>query len=112
MTRNRYWTIHGNNLNRNQLNFSGSLDFGDGDSGSSSSSLVRHFDLHRPTVVPEPVADLITDEGVELTGLPQKRMRVSTYMDVISKSSVRSWKEQRDSMWEVAIRRWHSCAMT
>eukprot|EP00435_Cladocopium_sp_Y103_P031447 s3503_g8.t1 len=86
--------------------------FGDKDSESASSSMVRQFELHRLAVVSEPVVDDIVDADVETSGCPQKRMRTSTYMDVVSKSSVQSWREHRDSMWEVAIRRWHSSAMT
>ena len=37
--------------------------FENGDSGHSSSSMVRHFDLHRPPVVREPVGEVLTDEG-------------------------------------------------
>eukprot|EP00435_Cladocopium_sp_Y103_P007613 s5414_g2.t1 len=86
--------------------------FGDKDSESASSSMVRQFSLHRPTVVSEPVIDDSCDADVETSGFPQKRMKTTTYMDVVSKSSVQSWREHRDSMWEVAIRRWHSSAMT
>eukprot|EP00435_Cladocopium_sp_Y103_P000018 s3918_g1.t1 len=86
--------------------------FGNQDSESASSSMVRQFSLHRPAVVSEPVVDDSCDADVETSGFPQKRMKTMTYMDVVSKSSVQSWREHRDSMWEVAIRRWHSSAMT
>lgn len=34
-----------------------------------------------------------------------------SYMDVVSKSSVQSWQDQRNEMWETAMRRWHSSIM-
>ena len=33
-------------------------------------------------------------------------------MDVVSQCTAQTWQEQRDSMWEVAVRRWHSSIMT
>ena len=86
--------------------------FGDNDSDSAASTVVRQFSLHRPAVVSEPVFEVVESETVGTSDVPQKRFRAASYMDVVSKSSVQSWKEHRDSMWEVAIRRWHSSAMT
>ena len=86
--------------------------FGTADDESSASSMVKQFSLHRPTVVPEPSTECTLPETVETSALPSKRLKIATYMDVVSKSSVQSWREHRDSTWEVAIRRWHSCAMT
>ena len=84
----------------------------DDHSGSAESSVVKQFALHRPTVVDEPPVATQLDDNTEVSSMPSKRLRVATYMDVVSKSSVQSWREHRDSMWEVAIRRWHSSAMT
>ena len=58
-----------------------------------------------------PVATQL-DDPTEVASKPDNKLRVATYMDVVSKSSVQSWREHRDSMSEVAIRRGHSSAMT
>jgi hypothetical protein len=62
--------------------------------------------------VSEPIVDSDTTATVGASDVSQKRLKAASYLDVVTKSSVQSWKEHRDSMWEVAIRRWHSSAMT
>ena len=70
----------------------------DDHSGSAESSVVKQFALHRPTVVDEPPVATQLDDTTEVSSMPSKRLRVATYMDVVSKSSVQSWREHRDSM--------------
>ena len=86
--------------------------FGNNDSESAASTVVRQFSLHRPAVVSEPIVESDASATVGTSDVPQKRFKAASYLDVVTKSSVQSWKEHRDSMWEVAIRRWHSSAMT
>ena len=86
--------------------------FGASDSESTTDLVSKQFSLHRPAVVSKPVMDGSLEEPAGSSAMPGKRLKVATYMDVVSKSSIQSWREQRDSTWEVAIRRWHSCAMT
>ena len=70
----------------------------DDHSGSAESSVVKQFALHRPTVVDEPPVATQLDDATDVSSMPSKRLRVATYMDVVSKSSVQSWREHRDSM--------------
>ena len=115
MTRTEPWTVHGNSWNHNLSHSFGNKGFGRRFANNNESpleSVVRQFSLHRLAVVPEPQADVVFEDDVQVSDTPAKRLKTATYMDVVSKSSPQSWKEQRDSMWEVAIRRWHSCAMT
>ena len=86
--------------------------FGAADSESTTDLVSKQFSLHRPAVVSEPVMERSLEEPAGSSEVPGKRLKVATYMDVVSKSCIQSWREQRDSTWEVAIRRWHSCAMT
>ena len=86
--------------------------FGAADSESTTDLVSKQFSLHRPAVVSEPVMERSLEEPAGSSDVPGKRLKVATYMDVVSKSCIQSWREQRDSTWEVAIRRWHSCAMT
>ena len=71
----------------------------------------NNFHCTGPAVVSEPVMERSLEEPAGSSEVPGKRLKVATYMDVVSKSCIQSWREQRDSTWEVAIRRWHSCAM-
>ena len=85
--------------------------FGDSTS-SSTSSIITALELHRPPVpnLGQLDADL-EDDGV-LVGSVAKKARHATYMDVVVQCPIQSWQEQRDSMWETAIRRWHSCILS
>ena len=85
--------------------------FGNG-SSSSVSSLTTALDLYRPSVAM--VSGNLDDVEATLDTVAEqsKRFKHATYMDVVSKCSIQTWQEQRDSMWETAMRRWHSCIMT
>ena len=68
--------------------------------------------LTRPAFVPDPVvssADAVSQSKVVLA---RKRARATSFLEVVSSSTVQSWQEQRDATWETAIRRWHSCIMS
>ena len=84
-----------------------------GNSASASvSSLTTALGLHRPAVVQGTSGEdvpMTTDDAI---AAQYKRLKHATYMDVVSKCSIKSWQEQRDSTWETAIRRWHSSIMS
>ena len=84
-----------------------------GNSASASvSSLTTVLGLHRPAVVQGTSGEdvpMTTDDAI---AAQYKRLKHATYMDVVSKCSIKSWQEQRDSTWETAIRRWHSSIMS
>ena len=85
--------------------------FGD-NTDASSSSLTRSLQLYRPV---EPLMPSLPEESQpegEAVGTSEKRTKHSSYLDVVSSCTVQSWQEQRDSMWETAVRRWHSCIMS
>ena len=86
--------------------------FGNDSDASSSAALTNALGLHRP-MVPLLTGEVELLEDVAERGLePNKRLKHATYMDVVSNCSVQTWREQRDSMWETAVRRWHSCIMS
>ena len=65
----------------------------------------------RPAYVHDPVMEVVQDLDKPASSKQSKVVKPLSYMDVVSKSSVQSWQEQRDEMWETAMRRWHSCIM-
>ena len=84
-----------------------------GETNSASASLVvSTLELHRPHVPQFGKFDVDTEIEEGITMSVAKRARHATYMDVVMQSPVQSWQEQRDSMWETAIRRWHSCILS
>ena len=85
--------------------------FGEPNSGSAS-SLVSTMELYRPPVPLNRGPDDEVETGEIMCPAPAKRKRAATYMDVVSQCTAQTWQEQRDSMWEVAVRRWHSSIMT
>ena len=86
--------------------------FGNDSDASSSAALTNTLGLHRP-IVPMHTGEVELLEDVAGRGSESnKRLKHATYMDVVSNCSVQTWREQRDSMWETAVRRWHSCIMS
>lgn len=86
--------------------------FGTDTGATSSADVSRVLGLHRPPVpAANHDAESAGDVSVGASG-QSKRLKHSTYMDVVSHCSVQSWREQRDSLWETAVRRWHSCILS
>lgn len=59
--------------------------------------------------------DASTSVDTDAFAVFPRLLRVSlpaAYLDVVAKTTVQSWRDQRDAMWETAIRRWHSSIMT
>ena len=86
--------------------------FGPGSDATSSTELSNTLGLFRPTVPMAPRDADLEDDAEVSVGVHSKRMRHASYMDVVSNCTVQSWREQRDSMWETAVRRWHSCILS
>ena len=85
--------------------------FSDNNAGSST-ALTESLGLHRPLL---PFSEMRTEDSVsaeEVMVEHHKRLKLGSYMDVVSKCSIQTWQEQRDSVWETAMRRWHSCIMS
>ena len=86
--------------------------FGTDSEAASSSAISNTLGLFRPPV-PTANRDSVLEEDDEVgAAVNSKRPKHASYMDVVSNCSVQSWREQRDSMWETAVRRWHSCILS
>ena len=82
------------------------------DTAASSSSVSHSMHLFRPVPMFPLAGESEFPTCVEPVEKPQKKLKHASYMDVVASCSVQSWQEQRDSMWETAVRRWHSCILT
>ena len=73
-----------------------------------------HFDMlemNRPAAVSCDPAEEPCEETTDVMVQPAKKRAVTSYHQVIKNTTVQSWQDEREALWQKAIRRWHALVL-
>ena len=73
-----------------------------------------HFDMlemNRPAAVSCDPAEEPCEGTTAVVVQPTKKRAVTSYHQVIKNTTVQSWQDEREALWQKAIRRWHALVL-
>ena len=70
------------------------------------------LEIRRPIPVSSDPQDDVAETGESVVVQTAKKRVVTSFHEVIKNTTVQSWQDERDALWQKAIRRWHALVLS